>query len=253
MPPLRVVREGPTVRVTLDRPPLNIMDLDLLVQLRDALGCLGPDVRLVILRGEGTRAFSAGADVGDHDPSRARRMLEAFHGALRILRDAPWVSLAVVRGHCLGGGCELACACDLTLCAADSTFGQPEVKVGSFPPAAAAWWPRLVGAKRAAEMILTGRTLSAAEAHAWGLVNAVHPPDEIEPHADALASRILGQSGAVLALARAALRAGAAAPDAGSALSATERIYLDSLLGLADAREGVEAFRAKRTPRWRHA
>ncbi|MBI4229374.1 MAG: enoyl-CoA hydratase/isomerase family protein [Planctomycetes bacterium] len=248
-------QEGDAIAtVEIDRPPLNVMDVGMFQTLRDGLRRLSAEgrVRVVVMKGAGTRAFSAGAEVGDHSAAQAGAMLDAFHGALREIWDAPWVSIASVRGYCLGGGCELACFCDLTIASEDASFGQPEVNVGSLPPVAAAWWPRVVGWKRAVEICLTGRRLTAAEAREWGLVNQVHPAAALDEAVARLAADIASKSGAVLAQVRGALRDGCLGPDALEAIAKTEERYHSRLLPLADASEGVRAFLEKRPPRWGH-
>jgi cyclohexa-1,5-dienecarbonyl-CoA hydratase len=177
-------------------------------------------------------------------------MLGAFHRAIRSTVAMPSIALAAVRGHCLGGGLELAAACDLVVAAEDATFGQPEIDLACFPPVASALYPSLVGAKRAAEIVLTGRRLTAAEARDIGLVNAVVPAgrldDEVARWADALA----GKSRAALAIAKRSLRLGAERAPL-EALAACERLYLDELVKTDDMNEGIRAFIEKRKPAWR--
>ena len=131
--------QGRKATLLIQRPPLNILDLSTLRSLRSCLGELmvDPDLQLLILRGAGDRAFSAGVAVEDHTEDKVPDMLQEFHGAIAILRDMPAVTLAVVHGHCLGGGMELAAGCDLVVASRESRFGQPEIKLGCFPPLAA--------------------------------------------------------------------------------------------------------------------
>lgn len=248
------------VRLTIDRPPLNVLDLATLGELRRRLESVergeveatdGPAPRVLIVAAAGERAFSAGVAVQDHTREQIAPMLETFHAALAVLRRLPAVSIAAVRGLCLGGGLELAAACDLVVAADGATFGQPEIELACFPPYAAALYPRWLGPQRAADLLLTGRRLSAAEAEAWGLVARRAADADLDAAVDELAAALLAKSGAALALTRRALAAGAAAPFA-EALTATERLYLDDLAATADMDEGVAAFLAKRPPRWRH-
>jgi cyclohexa-1,5-dienecarbonyl-CoA hydratase len=174
-------------------------------------------------------------------------MLEAFHDVFRRLDAIPQATLAAVDGQCLGGGCELALFCDVVLATARSRFGQPEIDVGCFPPVATVLLPRLAP-RHAGELILGGEAISAVEALRIGLINRV--VDDVDGAAAAWVERMAGKSGAVLALARRALRHTPAAPFA-EALVDMEARYRGALLATEDAAEGVRAFVEKRKPRWR--
>lgn len=248
-----VQRNGPVMRLLIDRPHLNILDLatihDLRARLHLALG--EPEVRLVEIRGVGEKAFSAGVEIRDHFPERAPEMLREFHALIRAVLYAPCPVVAVVRGHCLGGGMELATACDFIVASEDARFGQPEIMVGAFPPVAAALLPRLIAEKRALELILTGELITADEAHRLGLANRVAPAAELENEAAKLADALLAHSARVAGLARKASRLGSRAAFE-SALRESERIYLEELLPTEDASEGLRAFLEKRPPVWRN-
>jgi cyclohexa-1,5-dienecarbonyl-CoA hydratase len=250
---VHVTREGGLARVTLDRPPLNVLDIAMLEALDAALVEIATDrtVKVVALAGAG-RAFCAGVDVADHLAGRVERMIRVFHGAIRRLVALEVPTVALVHGGTLGGGCELALACDIVLACADLKIGQPEIKLGVFPPVAAALLPRLVGRQRALDLMLSGRVLHAEEAHALGLVSHVHPVDRFEGEAHAYLAGLLGLSGPALRLAKRAVTAGLDQPfDA--ALAAAEDLYLFELMATADAQEGLTAFLEKRPPVWREA
>jgi len=252
--PLRLERRARVARLTLDRPPLQILDLELLAALDGALAELGEDpaLQLVVLTATGDRAFSAGVSVADHTPGRIEPMLASFHGALRRLRGLDALTLALVDGHCLGGGMELACSCDLVLATERSRFGQPEILLGCYPPAAAALYPRRIGAGRTLELLLTGRTLDAAEAERIGLVHArVADREQLEARAVELERTLLERSAVVARLTKRAVRAGETLPFL-PALAEAERLYLEELAGTADMAEGLAAFLEKRPPVWRH-
>ena len=238
----------------LERPPLNILDLALLDELETACAALAaqPDLQLVAVRGEGGKAFSAGVSIADHTPEKIERMLLGFHGALRRLRDLDAFTVALVDGHCLGGGMELACVCDYVVASERSRFGQPEIQLGCFPPVAAALLPRRIGAARTLELLLTGRTLPASEAHALGLAHElVADAAALDRRAEELAEALSAKSAVATRLAKRAVRAG---EEHGfdAALAAAERLYLDELAASADMAEGTAAFLGKRPPTWRH-
>jgi cyclohexa-1,5-dienecarbonyl-CoA hydratase len=251
---VRIERGERTARVVFGRPPLNILDLELLAALDAAFGELAgdPSLQVVTLAGAGDKAFSAGVSVQDHTPDKIDRMLLSFHGGIARLRSLEAFTVAAVDGHCLGGGMELALACDFVLATERSKFGQPEIALGCFPPVAAALYPRRIGTGRTLELLLTGRTFGASEAERLGFV------DERSADADALAARaseisaaITRQSAAVTRMTKRAVRAGELRPYP-AAIAEAERIYLRELVGVGDMQEGLEAFLEKRTPRWRH-
>ncbi len=252
--------------ITLDSPPLNILTREVLGRLRGQLAQLAeqPDLRVLLLRSEG-KHFSAGASVEEHLPPACESMIPEFGETVLALWDFPLPVVAAVRGRCLGGGFELVQAADLVIAADDAVFGQPEIALGVFPPAACALLPRLVGAARAAELVLGGESLSAAEAEAAGLVRRVVPGACLDDAAQGLARQIARHSGAALRLAKKALRGAAGAAQgkgkgkgngdgsdhgvAGHLRTATD-IYLNELMRTADAREGLRAFLEKRRPEW---
>ena len=253
--PVRFQRDPEEPRLatlTLDRPPLNILDLATLAELEatlDAIAEKPPQVLLV--RGGGAKAFSAGVAVEDHTPDKIGEMLERFHGALETLRDLPSVNVAVVDGHCLGGGMELAAACDLVVAGPAARFGQPEIKLGCYPPYAAALYPALLGSQRTFDLLLTGRTLTAAEAADAGFVARLAGDGELEAAVDELVASILAMSAAVTPLVKRSIRAGEG-DGFRRALAESERVYLEELAETADMEEGIQAFLEKRRPEWRH-
>jgi len=239
--------------ITFDRPPLNVLDLGLLRALDQEIESCSrlPKVDVLVLRGAGQRAFSAGVDIKDHTPEKVPEMLEVVHGVIRKLLALPQVTVAVVQGVCLGGGCELASACDFVLAAEESSFATPEIHVGCYPPVALARFSSLVGYHRAAEMILTGKSFSARDAQAMGLVNRIAAKDQLEGSLQNLLEELLGKSGAVLRIALKGLRE-ASLRGFSEALKRSEELYCNELLRTADVEEGVRAFLEKRKPDWKH-
>lgn len=250
---ITIERRERAVIVTMDRPPLNVLDIALLRELDEKVAASAAleDVHVVVLQGGGERAFSAGVDIRDHTREKVPQMLEVVHRVMRKIVSLPQVSVALVRGACLGGGCELASCCDIIVAAENSTFATPEIHVGCYPPVALARFAGLIGYHRAAEMILTGRRYSAQEAAAMGLVNRVFPRDQLDGGLESLLQELSGKSGKVLRVAVKGLRE-LGLRDFSAALQRAEEIYLSELMQTADVEEGVQAFLAKREPRWLH-
>ncbi len=247
---IHVHAEGRTAWVTLDRPPLNVLDISMMSSLARALTRLAAECDFIVFQGAGPKGFCAGAEVRDHTPDRVAEMLAAFHEVFRLLGRADCLTIAAVHGHCLGGGMELATFCDFVLAAESAKFSQPEIKLGCFPPVALVTLPALVGLRAALDLILTGRTVSASEARELGLVTRVVADDALAQAVDALLGELRGLSPVVLRLSRRALRRNRHL-EFEAELEAVERLYLDELMKTEDAQEGIRAFLEKRAPAWR--
>lgn len=242
-----------TAFLTLDRPPLNVLDLPALRQLQAALDSLRADeaVDFLVIRGGGERAFSAGVDVKDHTRDKVPEMLEVVHGVIRTLLSLPQITIAQVRGACLGGGCEIASSCDFILASEESFFATPEIQVGCYPPVALARFPSQIGYHRAVELILTGRRIPAREAAAIGLINRALPAAGLDAAVQELLEELRGKSRAVLRLTLKGLRE-LSLKGFSERLARSEEIYLKELLKTDDVEEGARAFLEKRKPAWRH-
>lgn len=250
MPCVHVTIERGLARVELDRPPVNVLDLEAAAELAVAIerAAARDDVAVIALAGRG-RAFCAGVDVRDHLPDRGADMLHTFHRACLALLGAPQPVVAVVQGAALGGGCELTLACDLVIASERATFGQPEIRLGVFPPLAAVALPRMIPGHLAGELLLTGRTVTAAEAARIGLVNRVVEESTLSAAAEEALGGLLALSPASLRLTKEAMRRSGARPTA-EEIGAAERFYVERLMRTPDAVEGLEAFLGKRPPRW---
>ena len=250
---LGLEKVGRSLSIAWERPPLNVLDIALLRELDEALSSCAAtsDVDVVIVRGAGERAFSAGVDIRDHTPEKVPDMLDTVHGVIRKLLALPQVTIAGVRGLCLGGGLEVASSCDFIVASEESVFATPEILVGCYPPVAMARFAALIGYHRAAEMILTGRRFSAQEARTMGLVNRVFSADDWERGMLTLRDELLAKSGAVLRVTIKGLRE-LALDSFDRALRRSEEIYCGELLKTADVAEGVEAFIRKRPAAWLH-
>ncbi len=251
--PLRVWREhgDALLRLRLARPKANILDAAMIAALDAALVAqLGrPGLLGVLIDAEGPH-FSFGASVEEHLPQACAAMLRDFHALLLRLLASPVPVLFAVRGQCLGGGLELALTGSRVFAAPEAMFGQPEIRLGVFAPAASCLLPERIGRPAAEDLLLSGRSLAAGEALAVGLVQAAVE----DPEAAALdwfATRLADKSGAALRCAMAAARADLVARARGR-LADLEALYLDELMTTHDALEGLQAFLAKRPPRWEH-
>jgi len=208
-----------------------------------------PHLRLVTIEGAGP-FFSFGASVQEHAPGEIEVVLPQTHALIAKLLAFPAPTAALVRGRCLGGGFELALACDFIFAEASATFGLPEIALGVFPPAACALLPSRAGLARATRAILTGAASAAEEWHQAGLVTLVSADGELAADVDRwFAAHLAGRSAEALRHAVTALR-WALRRDVAAVLPQLERLYLDVLMKTADAREGVAAFLGKRAPEW---
>src|SRR5215467_435305 len=242
--------QGAVTRIALHHPPLNVIDIPMMEELSRVLTEIEsqPSTSVIVLGGEG-KAFSAGVDVAAHTPDKVEEMLGKFHAMIRALVATKKVTIASVHGACLGGGAVLAMVCDLVHTAESAQWGFPEIKLGCYPPVACTALAALVGQKRAADLILTGRTISGVEAAENGLATSVWPERELVAEVEGIVKHLLQLSPAALAIAKKASYAWDSMHfDKG--LARAERIYFEDLMKTADAVEGIRAFREKRPPRW---
>jgi len=230
----------------------NILTADIVDALRSGIEGLGQNPRLKLITFEGEGAdFSFGASIPEHAPEHIARVLPLLDALVDDVLEAPAVTAAVVRGRCLGGGFELALACDLIFAADDAQFGLPEIRLGVFPPAAAVLLPARVGYARATRDVLTGEVRSAAYWKDAGLIALTAPDAELSRTTDLWFDEHLAPKSAVaLRHAIVAARNGLLA-EVRQRLPTLERLYLDDLMQTHDAQEGVRAFLEKRPPKWR--
>src|SRR5437764_13071505 len=193
-------------RITLADPPLNILDIAMLEEMRDALARVKPDRHALVIDAKGEKAFSAGASVQDHVAENVAIMLGRFHDCFRMLARLDVVTVALVRGAALGGGCELALGCDFVLASDRAKFGQPEINLGVFPPVAAYQLSRQTAPRKGLELLLTGDAIDAAAAERLGLVNAVFPLAEFDALSGRWLQRLYKQSASSLRFAKRAFR-----------------------------------------------
>ena len=235
----------------LFHPKGNIITDDMVRALRSGLETIAenPNLKLITLEGAGTD-FSFGASIPEHTPDQIAVVLPEMHGLIEDLVDVRAVTAAVVRGRCLGGGFEIALACDLIFASDDATFGLPEISLGVFPPAGSVLLPARVGTARATRTILTGESQSAKVWYEAGLIELLAPAAVLDAAVDRwFEKHLAGKSAAALRHAAAAARAGLRA-DLHARLPEAERLYLEDLMRTHDAVEGITAFLQKRAPDW---
>jgi cyclohexa-1,5-dienecarbonyl-CoA hydratase len=235
----------------LNRAPVNVLNIEMMEEINAYLEGLKKEksLKLLVIQATG-KAFSAGVDVGEHLGDLVYKMIEVFHKMFRLMDALKVPSIAIVNGSALGGGCELALYCDMVIATEKSKFGQPEIQVGVFPPIAALIFPRIMGRKKAMELILAGDTLSAQEALTLGLINKVVTEASLADEANGFIEKFKKLSGIVLKLAKEAALVGLN-DDMDKGLKTIEEIYLDRLMKTDDALEGLKAFLEKRKPTWR--
>jgi cyclohexa-1,5-dienecarbonyl-CoA hydratase len=236
--------------IILNQPPLNLLNIAMMKEISAALEAVANDgnLRALVIRAEG-KHFSVGADVGEHTADKVKGMIAAFGGMFRSLMKVPAVTIAVVDGSALGGGCELATFCDIVLASDRAKFGQPEIQLGVFPPVAAVIFPRLIGRARALELLTTGKVIPAQEAYQIGLINHVFPAEEFAAKVDEFVGGLTSLSASSIALTKKAVDNGLGLP-VGEALIEADQLYLKELMQTHDANEGLAAFLEKRKPNW---
>ncbi len=241
--------QGQVLTLTLASGRGNVLDGEMISELTEVVQseARGSDVKALVFQGKGEH-FCYGASVQEHRREHAAEMLAGFHTLLRSMIDLSKPGLALIRGCCLGGGLELAGFCQWIFAAEGARFGQPEIALGVFPPTASLILPWRVGQPAADDLILTGRTISAAEAKQLGLVHSVSAQPEVRVE-EFLQAQLLPKSAAALSL---AVRASRFAMHRAflQDIQALEEMYLQDLMNTEDAHEGIEAFMEKRQPVW---
>jgi cyclohexa-1,5-dienecarbonyl-CoA hydratase len=240
--------------IIFNRPPLNIFNIAMMKEINDALNSLmkmSQICAIVFAATPDAKAFSAGVSIEEHRSETIYQMIETFHNIFRNLYVYSKPTVAVVNGPALGGGCELVSFCDVVVASDKAKFGQPEIRLGVFPPVAAVILPRLIGLKRACEMMYTGESIDALEAQSMGLVNFVVDEEQLEERTQEILSRFRSESAAALEATRRAIYT-AYYSDLEATLTKVEEQYLIQLMAMHDPHEGLKAFMEKRKPVWKH-
>jgi len=237
-------------KIIFNNGSLNILNIAMMEEINKALDDFLADttLKVVVITHQG-KAFSAGVDVGEHMGDVAKKMLNVFHGMFKRLNQVKIPTIACVEGAALGGGCEIAAFCDIVLASDKAKFGNPEIKVGVFPPISAVIFPMILGEKKAYELILQGEIINAEEAHRIGLVNHVFPLESYEKEVSAFLKRFTKLSRVVLLYTKKATKLSMES-NFDEKLDKVEDLYLNQLMKTFDANEGLKAFLEKRSPNW---
>lgn len=244
--------EGEVARLTLDRPEHNLLNERMLAEMAVGINTAGErsDVKLIVLDSAG-RAFCGGIELGEYTQRRVFQLLDAFHAAFNAMLDTSKPLLVVVNGPAFGGGAELASLGDLVIATPKARFAQPEIKLGVFPPLAAAILPYILGPKLALELVLTGEVMTAERARELGLVNWLVPEDQLRAKVDEVIAKVTAQSGAVLTMAKKAIL-GSLGMSLRDGVSSSMKVFLNELADLEDSQEGLRALVEKRAPKWKN-
>jgi cyclohexa-1,5-dienecarbonyl-CoA hydratase len=244
--------EGEVAHLTLDRPEHNLLNERMLAEIATGISSVSErgEIKLIVLD-SAAKAFCGGIELGEYTQRRVFQLLDAFHGAFSAMLDTSKPVLVVVNGPAFGGGAELAALGDLVIATPKARFAQPEIKLGVFPPLAAAILPYIVGPKLALELVLTGETMSAERARELGLVNWVVPADELQNKVDDVIAKVTAQSGPVLTMAKKAILGSLGMP-LRDGVRNSMKVFLNELADLEDSQEGLRALVEKRAPKWKN-
>ena len=244
--------EGEVGRLTLDRPEHNLLNERMLAELSAGISVLGEqrDIKLIILD-SAAKAFCGGIELGEYTQRRVFQLLDAFHGTFSAMLDISKPLLVIVNGPAFGGGSELAALGDLVIATPKARFSQPEIKLGVFPPLAAAVLPYILGPKMALELVLTGETMTAERARELGLVNWLVSESELQKKVDDVVAKVTAQSGPVLTMAKKAILGSMGLP-LRDGVRNSMKVFLNELADLEDSQEGLRALVEKRAPKWKN-
>jgi cyclohexa-1,5-dienecarbonyl-CoA hydratase len=240
-------------KLVVNRPPVNVINFETLNEMNTALAELtkDSDTKVLLIRGSGSKAFCAGIEVKDHVGDMMPKMMREFGKMFRLLRGLGKPSIAVVNGIALGGGCEIIAGCDMAIASEKAMLGQPEVQLGGLAPAAAALFPRIMGEKKAFELIVLGDSIPAKEAERIGLVNKVVADEELDKAAEELAAKFLKKSSLSVKLVRDAVYQCANISELDKALDKATELGINSW-STGDGQEGLKSYLEKRPPNWKN-
>ena len=249
---LKVEQSDGVARITFARPKHNVLDIEMMNELNGQLEGMAADndLKCVAIFGEGP-SWCAGVEVADHKPEMVDEMIATFNRIFERIDQLKVPTIAVVHGACLGGGMEVAIACDIVVASKSAIFGQPEIKLGFLPPYAAIRLPHLVGPAKAIEVCTTGKRYTAEEAQRMGFVGHVAEDDRLAGYAEKLIGEIRVNSPLIIRLNKRAVKnhLGLDFPDA---IQGVSDLFLNTLMKTEDTLEGIRSFEEKRKPEWRN-
>ena len=249
---LKLEKADGIARITLARPKHNVLNIDMMHELNAELENLidDRDLKAVLILGEGA-SWCAGVEVSDHKPEMVDDMITTFGRIFELIDQLEVPVIAGVHGACLGGGMELAIAADILVASENALFGQPEIKLGFFPPYAAVRLPELVGPARAIEICTTGKRYSAAEAQAMGMAAYCVAADAFDDTLAGLVKEIKHCSPLIIRLNKRAIKQNLGKPFA-QAIAGANDLFLNTLMKTGDTLEGIASFEEKRRPEWKN-
>jgi cyclohexa-1,5-dienecarbonyl-CoA hydratase len=249
---IKVNIEKQVARITLDRPKHNVLNIPMMKELNIELEKIAADdeLKCVVITGEG-RSFCAGVEVSDHTPEKVDEMVSVFNRIFELTNMIDIPIIAAVNGACLGGGLELAIAADIVIASDKAILGQPEVKLGFFPPYAAIRLPELVGTAKAIEICTTGKSYSAAEAESLGFVSKAVEADKFDETVESYVKEVCHASPLILKLNKRAVKRHVGA-NFHQAVQLSSDYFLNTMMKTEDTLEGIKSFEEKRRPDWKN-
>ena len=249
---LKVAKADGIARITLDRPKHNVLDIEMINELIAEVKALGADdeIKCLVFNGAGP-SFCAGVEVSDHKPEMAVEMIETFNLFFEQLDLLEVPVIASVHGACLGGGMEVAIACDIIVAAQSAMFGQPEIKLAFLPPVAAVRLPYLVGPAKTVEICTTGKRYSAEEARQMGMICYAVEDDQLTEATEKLVKEIQYCSPLIIRLNKRAVKKHLGMP-LPEAVDGASDLFLNTLMKTEDVLEGIASFEEKRKPVWKN-
>ena len=244
-------REG-VANIIFDRPKHNVFNIEMLNEINSVLEGLTKDneIKCVVFMARGP-SWCAGVDVGDHKPELVDKMISSFNRVFELIENIEVPTIAAVQGACLGGGMEAAIACDIIIASKKAVFGQPEIKLGFFPPYAAIRLPKLIGPAKAIEVCATGKTYSADDARAMGFVSRSVEDEIFVSEVDAYIKEICACSPLIIRLNKKAVT-GNIGKESSKSINDASDLFLNTLMKTEDTLEGIKSFYEKRKPAWKN-
>ncbi|MDM8551871.1 enoyl-CoA hydratase/isomerase family protein [Desulfobacterales bacterium HSG2] len=249
---LKIEKTEGVARLTFARPKHNVLNIEMMNDLNAELENLiaDNDLKCVVILGEGP-SWCAGVEVADHKPEKVDEMIAVFNRIFERMDKLEVPTIAAVHGACLGGGMEIAIACDIIVASKKAVFGQPEIKLGFFPPYSAIRLPQLVGPSKAIEICTTGKRYFAKEARKMGLISYKTDEDEFTQMVDKLVGEIKTSSPLIIRLNKRAVKQHLGM-DFSKAIESVSDLFLNTLMKTEDTLEGIRSFEEKRRPEWKN-